>query len=53
MLGSLNDFALHAQYRLRDEPDYDLVDLSVSLAHMPVIAMNFGFPRDVAAQLLG
>ena len=53
MLGSLNDFAWHAQQRLRDEPSLDLVDLSVSLAHMPVIAMDFGFPRDAAARVLG
>jgi hypothetical protein len=52
MLGSLNDFAYHAQHRLRVEPDVNLVALSAHLADMPVIAMNFGFPVERARELL-
>ena len=53
MLGSLNDFALYAKHKLQRNPELDLVDLSVGLAYSPVIAMNFGFPRDAALALLG
>ncbi|MDP2183775.1 MAG: hypothetical protein Q8K99_14585 [Actinomycetota bacterium] len=52
MLGSLNDFALMAQHRSRDSGEIDVVGLSVELSGTPIIAMNFGFPRDVTLDLL-
>lgn len=53
MLGSLNDFAFMAQHRRRDGGDVDVVGLSVELAGTPIIAMHFGFPRDVTRGLFG
>jgi len=52
VLGSLNDFALLAQHRLRAEPEIDLAKLAVKLAGTPIIAGGFGFPYDVARRLL-
>ncbi|MDP3630618.1 MAG: hypothetical protein Q8S43_06675, partial [Actinomycetota bacterium] len=52
MLGSLNDFALMAQHRSRDSGEIDVVGLSVELSGTPIIAMNFGFPRNVTLGLL-
>jgi hypothetical protein len=52
ILGSLNDFAWMTQHRLRAGADDDLVQLSVELSMTPIIAMDFGFPRDVALTLL-
>lgn len=52
MLGSLNDFASMAQHRSRGSAEVDVVRLSVELSGTPIVAMNFGFPRDVALKLL-
>jgi hypothetical protein len=52
MLGSLNDFASMAQHRSRGAADIDVIGLSVELSGTPIIAMDFGFPRDVALALL-
>jgi hypothetical protein len=51
-LGSLNEFAFLAQYRLRVEPDEDLVRLAVWLSRVPVAAGGFGFPDDAVRRLL-
>jgi hypothetical protein len=51
-LGSLNEFASLAQYRLRVEPDEDLVRLAVWLARVPVVARGFGFPDEAVHRLL-
>ena len=53
MLGSLNDFAFMALHRSRDTSDVDVVSLAVELSGTPIIAMNFGFPRDVTLDRLG
>jgi len=51
-LGSLNDFAFMSQHRSRDGREVDAVGLSVELSETPIIAMNFGFPRDVTLEML-
>ena len=53
MLGSLNDFAMLVQYRLREEPVDDLIELSLWLANTLVAPLGYRYPREVAEELLG
>jgi hypothetical protein len=53
MLGSLNDFASMAQHRSIGGGEIDVVELAVDLAGTPIIAANFGFPRDITRGLFG
>ena len=53
MLGSLNDFAFMAQHGVRDGGEIDAVELSVELSGTPIVAANFGFPRDITLGLFG
>jgi hypothetical protein len=52
VLGSLNEAAYLAQYRLRVEPEEDLLVLARWVAETPVIAGSVRWPRDVVRQLL-
>lgn len=52
VLGSLNDFAFMAQHRARNVAEIDVVEMAVALSGTPIIAMKFGFPRDVTLKLL-
>ena len=53
VLGSVNDFSRHIKWRLYDEPDADLVDVSVWLSETPII-IPFGgdSPEELTRRLL-
>ena len=54
-LGTLNDFADLLRWQLDGQPDPDLVEAAVALAHTPVLARLLGrsLPDQLTRQLLG
>ncbi len=53
LLGTLNDFALMLQWQLPDDPDLDLVQAALELAHTPVQPLRpHHFPDQVTRELL-
>jgi hypothetical protein len=53
LLGQLNDYALHIQFRLRAVPDADLAAMASWVNHMPVSPLGMQYPADVARGLFG
>ena len=52
ILGSLNDFSKAVRWRLRDEPDADLVDVALWLAETPILVLDGKSPDILAPALL-
>ena len=54
VLGSLNDFSRHIKWRLYDEPDADLINVSLWLSETPIM-IPFGgdSPQQMTRRLLG
>ena len=52
VLGSMNDFALHASWYIRAHGAGDLVALALDLAETPCSPLKYGRPRDMAVDLL-
>lgn len=53
VLGSLNDFSKSVRWRLRDEPDADLLDVALWLAETPILVLDGKSPNILAPALLG
>jgi len=53
LLGTINDFSNLLRYRLYDEREADLVELSLWLSHTPVRPLGPGWPDELTRQLLG
>lgn len=53
VLGSLNDLASLARFRVEDHPAIDLVALAIELANTPCAPLKYETPRSVSLALLG
>lgn len=53
MLGTLSDYGLMAQHRLREIPEPDLAAESVWLSHTPISPLGYKCGADVARELFG
>ena len=53
LLGTLNDFAHMAKWRLQDRPEPDLDAESLALSHTPVGSLGYAYPADLARQAFG
>jgi hypothetical protein len=48
VLGSLNDFMFHLEYRLHSQPELTLLEQALKLAAIPCGAIEYAFPREAA-----
>jgi len=52
VLGSMNDHTFAAQFFLGQSPSISIVELHRYLAEVPLKAIDYRYPRDVALDLL-
>ncbi|NIM48069.1 MAG: hypothetical protein GTO22_02215 [Gemmatimonadales bacterium] len=53
VLGSMNDIARHCRWYADDNATFDVGQLELQLAEMPMLTLECAFPREQAAALLG
>ena len=53
VIGSMNDFSKAISWRIRDEPDADLIAMALWLAETPILVLDGKSPDQLAPALFG